>query len=151
MCWRWGGRDLLQFFWAWMGGQDKRSSTWWALVWELFTSLVCSVINIAAITAHFLTSFAVSSKLFLSQPLIFVFCASSSPFHPNAGRGGGRREVSKQCVVWNSKRGSTIPKLWHYFENIPIGRDLRMLSSPASCFRHIRHSVWSIHSCISVI
>lgn len=50
---------------------------------------------------------AVSSKLFSSQPVIITFCASSCPFHPDAGA-KGRESLSR-----STKLGSTFPKPRH--------------------------------------
>lgn len=48
---------------------------------ESFLFFVPRVINIVAVTVHFL----IASKLFLSQPEIFTFCASSPSCHYRKG------------------------------------------------------------------
>lgn len=52
----------------------------------------------------FLTAF--SCKSFLSQPVIFVLCASNSPLQPPVSRRQGRGEASEEDVALESQLGS---------------------------------------------
>lgn len=56
---------------------------------------------------------AVSNKFFLSQAMIFIFCAFNSQFHPTkVGRGRGR---------WKGVRGSLVCSLWEELNGeVPI-------------------------------
>lgn len=47
---------------------------------------------------------ALSSKLLLSQPMIFTFCVSHCPLHPTAGEGEVEGEECKQCMAWIGRR-----------------------------------------------
>lgn len=79
---------------------------------ESLAILYTFIINIVAVTVPFLT--AVSSKLFIPQPLIFAFCASNSPLLPATGK-----ETGEESSTWleNLSRGtdfqSTIPTPQH--------------------------------------
>lgn len=47
------------------------------------------IITIVAISVWFFISLLFPSKLFISQPMIFTFCASSSPLQSVTGEGQG--------------------------------------------------------------
>lgn len=144
----WGGRGLLQLCWAWMGGRDSvefhmvseplcgnRSPLLYALLLILLPLLLVFLFHLLCpVNFSYLNLWSLSSvpPVLLSVPM--------------QGEGVVEGEVSKWYMVWNTERGNTIPKLWQNIKNFPIGRDLGMSSSPASCFGHIRQSVWSIYS-----
>lgn len=65
------------------------------VVSNLFAVLYILLLNIV-VTIFYLI--AVLSKLFLSQPLIFVFCASNPPLHLTAGGGGKEGAVQSVSV-----------------------------------------------------
>lgn len=48
-----------------------------------------SIISIVAISVCFLISLLFSSKFFISQPMIFPFCASNSSLESVTGEGQG--------------------------------------------------------------
>lgn len=54
-------------------------------------------------------SIAFSSKLFLSEPMIFTYCASNPPLQPATGKRSERQ--------WYVKLGNTIPKPHHWCTN----------------------------------
>lgn len=56
-------------------------------------------------TGSFSYSIAFSSKLFLSEPMIFTYCASNPPLQPATGKRSERQ--------WYVKLGNTIPKPHH--------------------------------------
>lgn len=80
---------------------------------ESLTSLLYNfVINIVAVTVHFLV-IAISNKLFLSQPMVFTLCTPSSPLQlfPEGRGGGSERAVPGFCG--NMKLQKIIPKPQH--------------------------------------
>lgn len=80
---------------------------------SILSLLYTFVIHIVAITVCFLYNFF-SSKLFLSQPLMFAFCVPSNPIQPPA------REEKQVSSMWfwslgavGTKLQSMIPKPHH--------------------------------------
>lgn len=85
---------------------------------------------------------AVSSKLFLSQPVILTFCASNFQLHPMVWEGQGElRRVSKWHLAWESlsggiELGRTIPKpgqMYRQFFKFKVGKCIRNKTIPLGC------------------
>lgn len=85
----------------------------WAFAWESFAS--CALCY-QYCQSYFSFSFiAVSSKLFIAQPVIFNFYASKSSFYPTSGEGEGRQGIEwvaygLECFGGKTKLGNIIPK-----------------------------------------
>lgn len=105
-CWG-GGRESLPrrraLFWI-STVAEGASGMSWVSVRIVCLFLVPSVTSIVAVTVFYLI--AVSIKLFLSQPMIFTFCASNSPLQHSTGKDGGGLE----SLTGSTRLGSTIPK-----------------------------------------
>lgn len=78
------------------------------------TFLAPSVSNIVSVTVCFFYPIPVSTKEFLSQPAIFIFCASNPLLYPTTRERGS--------VVWSlrgsTKLGSAIPQQRHLLQKI---------------------------------
>lgn len=84
---------------------------------KLFLCLTHFVINIVVVTVYISYLIVLSSKLFLSQSMIFTFLCLQFSGPPKNKKEGGRWKwgASELCLVWESldrstKLGNIIPK-----------------------------------------
>lgn len=115
-CGRVGNLTAIVFDCPMFGGHFSCASP------SICTILITSLIDIFAVLILFSYPFAVSSEFFLSQPVIFVFCASKPPLQPpTVGAEERGEEVSELAVCFGklcrlesfsgrTKLGSTTPK-----------------------------------------
>lgn len=91
----------------------------WTFCKRITLSFVHFVMNIVAVSVYFLIS-CCSSKLFLSKPMAFMYCTSSSPpmaFSYCASSSPlshlRKRGSDKWHALVSTKLGSTLSKPWH--------------------------------------